>query len=297
MRAGSFDAWRVRWRPNGAFFDVVPMVSSDSSTRNPLSRVAVVCRAATRLVCAALLVVCAGCNHGTARVGEVALWLRSDHGLQLDRDGRVESWLDQSSDRRVLRQPATKARPIVSDAPDGGRRWVHFDSIDDVLAGEERPLLDGDDVELIVALRCSECREPRVIVAQDQGAGARPKWIWWLRPQGLTFEIQPGAVAVTVRADWNLQRGVLLSFKKSGARYCYSRDGVPLQVGFASLSGTNARGPLTVGAAEARFFLPAISVSCWSSAGSSRRRGARRSKENCASAIRRAREPVDLERP
>jgi len=84
----------------------------------------------------------------------IRLWLRADKGVELDAEGRVERWRDQSGRGFDAVQPQSHARPrFVTETARGAGRAAAFDGVDDFLTCDHGlNISSADDMTMFLLL-------------------------------------------------------------------------------------------------------------------------------------------------
>jgi hypothetical protein len=90
----------------------------------------------------------------TAMPEGIRLWLRADKGMELDAEGRVERWQDQSGRGFDAVQPQSHERPrFVTETVRGPGRAAAFDGVDDFLTCDHGlDISSADDMTMFLLL-------------------------------------------------------------------------------------------------------------------------------------------------
>lgn len=206
-----------------------------------------------------------------ASLGELALWLTAQHGIELDVEGRVAAWADRLTTTNLagedVVQPDEAARPRLVNSAIGGKPAVRFDGKTDYLVTTPLATTDEQTIALVVAFGEPTYQEGRQWGAQvlnydgppsreaagvvmpgviQIGESLREREFAPGRPNALAFAGFVGATAVeSGRVDapdsLGLQEPAVLLY-----RYSQSEQSATLWVNGEQVASTRAVAPVAI---------------------------------------------------
>jgi hypothetical protein len=131
-------------------------------------------------------------------VPSLALWVRSDVGVETDAAGRVNAWRDQSGEDNHLLQATLSAQPVYMLAQLNGLPVLRFDGPNDTLAFTSR--LDGTIRAVFAVLKENGTQSWRVFLGDatkdDFYPGSSTFWSSYTNPAVLNGETWLNGVPV-----------------------------------------------------------------------------------------------------
>jgi len=196
------------------------------------------------------------CGHASAGLvtDNLQLWLKADAIAGLNNNDPVSTWVDSSVNGRNATQSGA-ARPTYITGALNSKPVVRFDGFVDYMAVADNNVWAFSDFNMFVVVKMTATSSEwwkRSWLAQDDGSGPMPKWIWSYDPTAGS-QIWHYYNGVTLwGAAWtpSTSQYYVLELRKSGSNYSFYEDGNANGTASSATPIPNASSPLTVGKAE-----------------------------------------------